>query len=150
MIWPQAPAAPFCWSNDLVRLVREFARFRVSSEPEQLGNFMRLAYLRRWWSLLSTALHVSIACALDPIADFAFGVFPAANAIDILARDPPVKSVLGYRGLLICWKLFTCSLPFLAFLDTAFVCAMAGDILRLCKLLVQHVVKNHGPAGICT
>ena len=40
MIWPQAPAAPFCWSNDLVRLVREFARFRVSSELEQLGRLV--------------------------------------------------------------------------------------------------------------
>ena len=39
------------WSDDLIRLIRELARFRASSEPELLRNSMRLAYHRRWWSL---------------------------------------------------------------------------------------------------
>ena len=47
---------------------------------------------------MSTALHVSIACALDPSVDSAFGVFPLADAIDIWARDPPEISSLGLRG----------------------------------------------------
>ena len=60
---PIASIATF-YGDDLVRLLRELARFRVSSEPELLRNLMRLAYLRRWWSLLFTALHMSIACAV--------------------------------------------------------------------------------------
>ena len=86
------------WSDDLVRLIRELANFRAESESELLRNSVRLAYHRRWWSLLSTALHLSIACALDPSVDLAFGVFPQADAIDIWARDPPDVSSLGYRG----------------------------------------------------
>ena len=42
-------------------LIRDYARFRMSAEPELLRNSMRLAFLRRCWSLLSNALHVSIA-----------------------------------------------------------------------------------------
>ena len=42
---------------------------RAFSEPEMLRNSVRLAYLRSWWSLSSTAFHVSIACALDPSVD---------------------------------------------------------------------------------
>ena len=86
------------WSDDLVRLLRELATSRARSEPQLLRNSVRLAYLRRWWSLLSTALHMSIACALDPRIDSAFGVFPLADAIDIWARDPPEISSLGLRG----------------------------------------------------
>ena len=84
------------WSDDLVRLIRELARFRA--ESELLRNSVCLAHHRRWWSLVSTALHLSTACALDPRVDLAFGVFPQADAIDIWARDPPDVSSLGYRG----------------------------------------------------
>ena len=42
------------------------------------------------------ALHVLIACAHDPSVDSAFGVFPAADDIDIWACDPPeISSFLG-------------------------------------------------------
>ena len=54
-----------------------------------------LAFLRRWWSLLSVALHDSIAAALDPSLDVAESLFPVADAIDVWARDPPHTSVLG-------------------------------------------------------
>ena len=47
---------------------------------------------------LSTALHVSMACALDQSVDFALGAFPAADAIDIWARDSPEISSLGFHG----------------------------------------------------
>ena len=60
-----------------------------------LRNSVRLAYLRSWWSLLSTALHVSSACALDPSVDLAFDVFLAADAINIRARDPPKLLLAG-------------------------------------------------------
>ena len=92
---PIASIATF-YGDDLVRLLRELARFRVSSEPELLRNSLRLAYLRRWWSLLCTGLHMSIACALDPSVDLAVSTFPPADAIDIWARDPPEVSSLPY------------------------------------------------------
>ena len=83
------------WSDDCVRLLRELARFRAESEPPLLRRSMELAFLRRWWSLLSVALHDSIAAALDPSLDVAEGLFPVADAIDVWARDPPHTSVLG-------------------------------------------------------
>ena len=83
-------------SDDLVRFIRELERFRAFSEPEILRNSMGLSYLRRWWRLLSTALHGSTACALDPSVEFAFGIFPASDAIDIWACGPPEINSLGY------------------------------------------------------
>ena len=83
------------WSDDCVRLLRKLARFRAESEPPLLRRSMELAFLRRWWSLLSVALHDSIAAALDPSLDVAEGLFPVADAIDVWARDPPHTSVLG-------------------------------------------------------
>ena len=83
------------WSDDCVRLLRELARFRAESEPPLLRRSMELAFLRRWWSLLSVALHDSIAAALDPSLDVAEGLFPVADAIDVWAREPPHTSVLG-------------------------------------------------------
>ena len=44
---------------------------------------MRLAFFRRWWGLLSVALHDSIAAALDPSLDVAEGFFLVADAIDV-------------------------------------------------------------------
>ena len=92
---PIASLATF-YGDDLVRLLRELARFRASSEPELLRNSIRLAYLRRWW-LLSTALHVSIACVLDPNVDLAFGTFPPADPMDNWARDTPEVAESGRR-----------------------------------------------------
>ena len=94
---PIASIATF-YGDDLVRLLRELARFRASSEPELLRNLIRLAYLRRWWSLLFTALHMSIACAVLPSVDLAFFTFPPDDAIDIWARDPPEVSSLSHCG----------------------------------------------------
>ena len=59
---------------------------------------MQLAYQRRWWSLLSVALHNSIATALDPSLDIAEGTLPVASAIDVWVRDPPAVSSLPARG----------------------------------------------------
>ena len=65
---------------------------------------------------MSTALHVSIACALDPSVDSAFGVFPLADAIDIWARDPPEISSLGLSGETwvggVVWCVAFCVFPF--------------------------------------
>ena len=82
------------WHDDCIRLVRDLAFFRTSSEPVVLRRSMQLAYQRRWWSLLSSALHKSIAAALDPSFDVVDGAFPVASAIDIWARDPPAVSTL--------------------------------------------------------
>ena len=66
--------------------------------PQLLRNSLRLAYQRRWWSLLSTALHTSIACALDPSVDLAAGMFPVIDALDVWMRDPPEVSSLPLHG----------------------------------------------------
>ena len=50
------------------------------------------------WSLLSSALHKSIAAALDPSFDVVDEAFPVASAIDIWARDPPAVSTLPARS----------------------------------------------------
>ena len=84
------------WSPDLVWLLRELAKYRAESEPALLRRSMQTAFLRRWWSLLSVALHDSIAAALDPSLDVVDGMFPIANAIDVWVRDPPPTSALGF------------------------------------------------------
>ena len=83
------------WSSEIVKLLRDLAHFRASSEPPILRRSMQAAFLRRWWSLLSVALHDSIAAALDPSLDVVDGLFPLVDAIDVWARDPPPVSVLG-------------------------------------------------------
>ena len=80
------------WHDDCIRLVTALARYRAESEPAVLRRSMQLAYQRRWWSLLSVALHNSIAAALDPSLDVAEGTFPVASAIDVWVRDPPAVS----------------------------------------------------------
>ena len=86
------------WSDDCVRLLRELARFRAASEPPLLRRSMQAAFLRRWWSLLSVALHDSIAAALDPSLDVVEGVFPILDAVDVWARDPPLVSAIGFSS----------------------------------------------------
>ena len=57
---------------------------------------MQLVFVRRWWSLLSVALHDSIALALDPSLDVVDGFFPISDAVDVRARGPPLVSALGF------------------------------------------------------
>ena len=71
------------WHEDNMRLVRDLARLRAS--PDRLS----------WWSLPSSALHHSIAAALDPSLDVAAGTFPVASAIDIWVRDPQAADPLA-------------------------------------------------------
>ena len=86
------------WHEDCIHLVTALARYRAASEPAVLRRSMQLAFQRRWWSLLSVALHNSIATALDPTLDIAEGTFPVASAIDVWVRDPPAVSSLPARG----------------------------------------------------
>ena len=86
------------WHEDCIRLVTALARYRAASEPAVLRRSMQLAFQRRWWSLLSVALHNSIATALDPTLDIAEDTFPVASAIDVWVRDPPAVSSLPARG----------------------------------------------------
>ena len=86
------------WHEDCIYLVTALARHRAASEPAVLRRSMQLAFQRRWWSLLSVALHNSIATALDPTLDIAEGTFPVASAIDVWVRDPPAVSSLPARG----------------------------------------------------
>ena len=86
------------WHDDCIRFVSDLARYRAASELPALQRSMQLAYQRRWWSLLSSALHKSIAAALDPSLDIAEGSFPIATAIDVWVRDPPAVSALPARG----------------------------------------------------
>ena len=71
------------WQADCIRLVRNLARYRSSSEPVVLRRSMQLAYQRRWWRHLLSALHKSIAAALNPSSGVVKGAFPVASAIDI-------------------------------------------------------------------
>merc|ERR1712118_167237 len=64
------------WHDSCIRFVRDLARYRASSEPAVLRRSMQLAYQRRWWSLLSIALHDAITAALDPSLDVVAGSFP--------------------------------------------------------------------------
>ena len=73
----------------------KFENSKKLEKVRKFGGKNELAFLRRWWSLLSVALHDSIAAALDPSLDVAEGLFPVADAIDVWARDPPHTSVLG-------------------------------------------------------
>ena len=84
--------------EDCIHLVTALARHRAASAPAVLRRSMQLAFQRRWWSLLSVALHNSIATALDPTLDIAEGTFPVASAIDVWVRDPPAVSSLPARG----------------------------------------------------
>ena len=86
------------WHEDYIHLVTALARHRAASEPAVLRRSMQLAFQRRWWSLLSVALHNSIATALDPTLDIAEGTFPVASAIGVWVRDPPAVSSLPARG----------------------------------------------------
>ena len=81
-------------SFNLVRLLREMARYRVEPEPSIFRRSLQLAFLRRWWSPLSVALHDSIAAALDPSFDMVDGMFPLADAVDVWVQDPPSVSAL--------------------------------------------------------
>ena len=96
------PALPLVWPKFAdffcIHLVTALARYRAASEPPVLRRSMQLAFQRRWWSLLSVALHNSIATALDPTLDIAEGTFPVASAIDVWVRDPPAVSSLPARG----------------------------------------------------
>ena len=74
------------WHEDCIHLVTALARYRAASEPAVLRRSMQLAFQRRWWSLLSVALHNSIATALDPTLDIAEGTFPVASAIYVWVR----------------------------------------------------------------
>ena len=86
------------WHDTARGLIAQLVTTRTQTVHPLLRRAAKLAYHRRWWSLLSTALHVSIACAIDPSVDVSFGVFPLADAVDIWARDPPEISSLGYSG----------------------------------------------------
>ena len=86
------------WHANCIDFIRNLARFRASSEPAVLRRSMQLAYQRRWWSLLSLALHNSIAAALDLSLDVVAGSFPVASPIDIWVRDPPDVSTLPSRS----------------------------------------------------
>ena len=86
------------WHADCIRFVRDLARYRASSEPVVLRRSMQLAYQRRWWRHLLSALHKSIAAALNPSSGVVKGAFPVASAIDIWVRDLPTVSTLPARS----------------------------------------------------
>ena len=54
------------WSAEALALVRALARWRVRDLPPLLRTSFRMAFLRRWWGLLSCTLQDSVAASLDP------------------------------------------------------------------------------------
>ena len=85
------------WSSECIDLVRRLVRFRVEAEPHMLRQSYALAFQRRWWGLLSVALHESVAASLDPTDSVTELAFPPLDAVDVWLRDPPAVSMLGPR-----------------------------------------------------
>ena len=85
------------WSETCIEVIRLLARHKAEAEPPLLRQSYRLAYERRWWGLLSVALHESVAASLDPTASVSEQSFPVVDSIDIWLRDAPAVSLLGAR-----------------------------------------------------
>ena len=80
------------WSSEALFLIRALARWRVRELPGLLRTSFRMAYLRRWWGLLSCTLQDSVAASLDLSDRLLQRGFPASDEIDALAslRDIPL------------------------------------------------------------
>ena len=85
------------WSDTCLDLVRKLAWHKVEREPILLRQSYRNALQRRWWGLLSVALHDAVAASLDPGDVVAESAFPPMDLIDLWVRDPPPVSALGPR-----------------------------------------------------
>ena len=88
------------WSRESLTLVRAMAHWRVRELPILIRTSFRMAYLRRWWGLLSCTLQDSVAASLDPTDRLLRRGFPASDEIDALAslRDVPLPSRLPLHG----------------------------------------------------
>ena len=85
------------WSDTCLDLVRKLAWHKVEREPILLRQSYRNALQRRWWGLLSVALHDAVAASLDPGDVVVESAFPNMDLIDLWVRDPPPVSALGPR-----------------------------------------------------
>ena len=85
------------WSDTCLDLVRRLAWHRVECEPILLRQSYRQALLKRWWGLLSVALHEAVASSLDPGDVVTETAFPPIDLIDLWVRDPPPVSTHGPR-----------------------------------------------------
>ena len=84
-------------SDKCLDLVRKLAWHKVEREPILLRQSYRNALQRRWWGLLSVALHDAVAASLDPGDVVVESAFPNMDLIDLWVRDPPPVSALGPR-----------------------------------------------------
>ena len=82
----------------MFEVVKDLVKLKVAPLHPLLRRSAALAYTRRWWSLLSVALHNSISESLDPELDVSACVFPVADAVDVWMRDPGDFSALGLPG----------------------------------------------------
>ena len=80
------------WSPEALFLIRALARWRVQDLPFLIRNSFRMAFLRRWWGLLSCTLQDSVAASLDPSDRLLQRGFSSADEFDALAslRDNPL------------------------------------------------------------
>ena len=85
------------WSQECIKFVQHLVHLRVESEPPLLRRSYALAFQRRWWSLLSVALHESVAASLDPQDSVTELAFPPVDALDVWLRDPPPVPTAGPR-----------------------------------------------------
>jgi hypothetical protein len=88
------------WSQESLDLVRALSHWKVRELPPLLRTSFRMAYLRRWWGLLSCTLQDAVAASLDPMDRLLQRGFPVTDEIDALASlcDAPQPSRLPPRG----------------------------------------------------
>ena len=99
VLLPLACTTGGSWSDTCIDLVRCLAWHKVEREPMLLRQSYRLALLRRWWGLLSVALHEAVAASLDPGDVVLESAFPPVDMVDLWVRDPPSVSTFGPSDL---------------------------------------------------
>jgi len=88
----------FC--PEALQYVRSLAHWRVRELPPLLRTSFRMAFLRRWWGLLSCTIQDSVAASLDRTDKRLQGGFEVSDEIDALAslHEAPLPSRLPAPG----------------------------------------------------
>ena len=83
------------WSEDCLSFVRALVRHKTEMLPLLLRRSYAIGYQRRWWGLLSVALHESVAASLDPSDVVTEMAPPTIEPLDVWMRDEPLISTHG-------------------------------------------------------
>ena len=95
---PNFTGGRFC--PEALQYVRSLAHWRVRELPPLLRTSFRMAFLRRWWGLLSCTIQDTVAASLDPTDKRLQCGFEVSDEIDALAslREAPLPSRLPALG----------------------------------------------------